>query len=172
MKSGVLDGVFTILDSAGKNMSRIEKLIVLQFDEMKISEKIEYDVENDCIRGPYKQLQVVQARSLTGKWKQPIYSNFDQKITPAILHELIVKLHNIHFTVVALVSDCGPTNTALWTHYDITPEKTWFDHPFQNSKIYFFADAPHIIKLVRNWLLDTGFQFENGLTISKTPLQV
>ena len=33
-----------------------------------------------------------------------------------------------------------------------------------------FADAPHLLKLLRNWLLDKGFQLEDKL-IDKSPLQ-
>lgn len=32
-----------------------------------------------------------------------------------------------------------------------------------------FADAPHLLKLIRNWLLDTGFALKQGV-ITKQPL--
>mgnify|MGYP005984232903 FL=1 len=38
------------------------------------------------------------------------------------------------------------------------------------DKIYFFADAPHILKLIRNWLTDTGFIQEDNVIINKNPL--
>ncbi|KAG5866852.1 hypothetical protein JTB14_020672 [Gonioctena quinquepunctata] len=34
-----------------------------------------------------------------------------------------------------------------------------------------FADAPHLLKLVRNWLIDTGFVLEDGSKIMKIPLE-
>ncbi|KAG5875241.1 hypothetical protein JTB14_001987 [Gonioctena quinquepunctata] len=37
--------------------------------------------------------------------------------------------------------------------------------------MYMFADAPHLLKLVRNWLIDTGFVLEDGSKITKTPLE-
>lgn len=32
-------------------------------------------------------------------------------------------------------------------------------------------DAPHLLKLVRNWLLDTGYTLSDGSIITKAPLQ-
>lgn len=40
------------------------------------------------------------------------------------------------------------------------------------EKIYFFADASHVLKLVRNWLLDTGFMLENGKVVNTEPLKI
>lgn len=41
---------------------------------------------------------------------------------------------------------------------------------FLYRKNIFFADTPHLLKLIRNWLLDTGFVSEDGTKISKWPL--
>lgn len=170
---GVLNSVLKLLEISGKGMSHNEKIVVLQFDEIKIAEKIEYDIKTDQIIGPHKQFQIVQARGLFAKWKQPIYCEFDQKITKEILFNLIIKLANIGFRVVACVNDCGPTNMALWNGLGVCKNKTWIEHPtMENKNIFFFADVPHLLKLVRNWLLDTGFLLENGKEIGKIPLQV
>lgn len=170
MRRGVLHGVFNLLEAAGSAMSNIEKLVVLQYDEVKVHEKYEYDKKNDEIVGPHRYLQVVNARSLCGKWKQPIFADFDQKITKDILNTLCVKLHEAGFRVVACVSDCGPTNTGLWTILGVSWQKPWIKHPCIDRKIFFFADAPHMLKLVRNWLLDSGFLLKNGEKVTKEPL--
>lgn len=116
-------------------------------------------------------MQVVMARGLIGKWKQPIYTDFDQKITPAILNEICSRLHEIGYEVVACVSDCGGGNVGLWRALNISFEKPWFVHPDSKKNIYVFADAPHLLKLTRNWLLDTGFIFGDGTVINKEPLE-
>jgi hypothetical protein len=46
-----------------------------------------------------------------------------------------------------------------------------YEHPFiihqlTGSKIYFFADVPPLLKLIRNWLLDSEFVF-HGSKINK-----
>lgn len=40
----------------------------------------------------------------------------------------------------------------------------------QREPIYFFADAPHLLKLVRNWFIDTGFILKDGTVINKIPV--
>ncbi len=51
----------------------LSKLAVLSFDEMEITKRYEYDQESDCVYGPFKKLQMVIARGLFKKWKQPIF---------------------------------------------------------------------------------------------------
>lgn len=58
-----------------------------------------------------------------------------------------------------VVSDLGSGNqgviSGLIQKFD---GDTFFIHPSdQNLKIFIFADAPHILKLIRNWLCDKGF---------------
>ncbi|KFM69485.1 Transposable element P transposase, partial [Stegodyphus mimosarum] len=60
------------------------------------------------------------------------------------------------------------SNRALWKALQINENKSWCMHPITNENIYFFADAPHLLKLIRNWLLDTGFVLSDNS--SKTPL--
>jgi hypothetical protein len=79
------------------------------FDEVKVKNVLEYDVGNDRILGPHNYMQCVMARGLFSNWKQPIYLDFDKKITPGVLLATIEKLFEISFNV-AIVSDCGSTN--------------------------------------------------------------
>ncbi|EFA13074.1 Transposable element P transposase-like Protein [Tribolium castaneum] len=152
-------------------MSGLEKTVVIAFDEVKVKSLLEYDVAADEVVGPYNQMQVVMARSLFGKWKQPIYIGFDTKMTPSILFKIISELHKISFNVVACVSDCGGGNVGLWKNLEIDENKTFFINPQTNNNIYMFADAPHLLKLIRNWLIDHGFELENGDIINKEPLK-
>ncbi|KAJ4440540.1 hypothetical protein ANN_08681 [Periplaneta americana] len=73
--------------------------------------------------------------------------------------------------VAACVCDMGAANQGLWKGYEVNPTKTWFYNPRTSERIYFFADAPHLLKLVRNWLLDTDLIFSNGKIVSKEPLE-
>lgn len=40
-------------------------------------------------------------------------------------------------------------------------------HPITGKIIYLFADAPHMLKLTRNWFLDYGFVLQDGTIINK-----
>lgn len=65
--------------------------------------------------GPNAQMQTVMARGLFSKFKQPIFVDFDVKVSYDLLMVLIIKLHEIGFNVVGTVSDNGGGNQGLWT---------------------------------------------------------
>lgn len=162
MRKGILDDVLKILEIAGRNMERRERVVILGYDEMSVSETVERDKRNDDIVGPHKEMQVISARGLFANWKQPIYVGFDQQISIPILNEIITRLHAIGFQVVGNVHDCGGGNLGVWKDIGIDheKEKTHMKHPVTNDDIYFFPDVPHLLKLVRNWLLDHGFYYK------------
>lgn len=169
-KQGILTDVLRLIQIAGINMTSFEKVAVIDFDEVKVECVYEYDKTNDEIIGPHKQMQVIMVRGLFSQWKQPIYIDFDQKITQEILNKVLTKLYSIGFNVVACVADCGGGNVGLWKILGISPEKSYFLHPISGKNIYFFPDVPHLLKLVRNWLVDTGFILPDGSMINKKPL--
>lgn len=39
-----------------------------------------------------------------------------------------------------------------------------------NNKVFFFADVPHLLKLTRNHLIDSGFKLEDGGIVNRAPL--
>ncbi|KAL4120898.1 hypothetical protein QTP88_013507 [Uroleucon formosanum] len=63
-------------------------------------------------------MQVFMGRGIFKNWKQPIYVNFDQLITPEILSEAISILYENSYNMVACVSDCGGGNVGLWKKLD------------------------------------------------------
>lgn len=74
-------------------------------------------------------------------------------MTQEILFEIISKLENIEFNVIALVSDMGPSNIGLWKKLGITPLKPFFVNPITHARVHVFADVPHLLKLIRNHFL-------------------
>lgn len=59
-----------------------------------------------------------------------------------------------------MVHDPGSTNLRLWKKYGIDPTVKnicSFPNPCADRDIFVFADAPHLIKLIRNNFLDSGF---------------
>jgi len=108
---------------------------------------------------------VVIARGIASKWKQPIFVDFDTKMTKQILIDIIDRLNQIGFKVVCCVSDCGGGNVGLWKELEVNHEKAIFDTP-NGQSIICVPDAPHLLKLIRNWFLDTGFNL-NGNVINK-----
>lgn len=171
MSQGLLKDILLMMKLAGDDFTAFEKTVVLQFDEIKIKSVQEYDVSKDQVLGPHNQMQVVQARGLFSKWKQPVFIAFDQKMTKDMLLNITMELHNISYSVVACVSDSGGGNVGLWNQLQVNLENPFFKHPNTSNSVYTFADAPHLLKLIRNWLLDKGFQLDGGKKIKKKPLQ-
>lgn len=154
----------TLSHMSSLDMPLEEKLCVISFDEMKCREEWAYDKKADKIIPPKRMVQVVMVRGLRGKWKQPIYYDFDCKMEKATLLLIIEELYKIGFTVVAAVSDLGTENQQLWKSMAITMENVFFKHPSnQNNIIFVFSDVPHLIKLLRNHFLDDGLHYKNKI---------
>jgi hypothetical protein len=155
-----------MLKLAGESFSTFEKTSILQLDEVKVKAVEEYNVAQDEILGPYKYMQVVMVRGLFSNWKQPVFIGFDQKMTKQILFEIITELHKISYNVVARVSDWGGSNVGLWKELGVDINNTSFKYPVSDNHIYMLADAPHLLKLFRNWILDAGFKLKDGSVLN------
>nr|CAH7736811.1 unnamed protein product [Callosobruchus chinensis] len=110
-----------------------------------------------------KSCQTFMIRGLVPNWKQPIYYQFDQPMVKDVLLKIISKLFEANFIVVAIVSDMGTGNVALWRELNVGHDKKCnFAHPCDDSlKIFVWADVPHLIKLVRNHLIDHSFYVDD-----------
>lgn len=134
---------------------------------MKSHALYEYDATLDMIIGPHEYMQCVVVRGLFKKFKQPIYVNFDEKMTPELLNRLIVELHEANLNVVAFVGDNGGGNVGLWNNCGVSYLNTTIKHPITGDNIYMFSDVPHLLKLLRNWFIDGGFQLQDGTIFNK-----
>jgi len=94
VKSGILKSVIQIMQNKGRNLSMIDKLTVLSFDEIYISNKIELERCEEKIYGPHKTSQFVMVQSFIGNWRQSIFY-FDEPMTKEILFEIITLLQEI-----------------------------------------------------------------------------
>lgn len=172
LRNGILEDILRIMDISGQAKSKLFRVTVLSFDEVKISSVYEYCEKEDEVLGPHNYMQVVMARGLFDQWKQPLYMGFDKKMTKDILENIICELHKINYAVVACVSDCGSGNQGLWKGMAINVDKTFCEHPITKKPIYFFADVPHLLKLLRNWFIDTGFVLADDIIITKDPVKL
>lgn len=168
IEPGILHVVLNLMKNA--NMTVKQRVCVLMADEMKIKKVFDYDRATDTVLGPSNYVQVVMARGLFHNWKQPIFFDYDCQLKEGLLFSLIRKLEEINFNVVAVVSDMGGGNRKLWKLLNISNEKPFFKNPFDaTKKVFVFPDAPHLVKLMRNHFLDSGFE-QNGKKITKGSL--
>ncbi|CAB4024778.1 Hypothetical predicted protein [Paramuricea clavata] len=68
---------------------------------------------------------------------------------------------SIGLKVVTIVSDLGSNFQRFISELGITPERPWFLH--NGVKIFYLYDPPHIIKAIRNNLINYNFQFDGKL---------
>lgn len=114
--------------------------------------------KNDIIMEPKHRVQCAMVRGITKAWKQLVYYDFDKAMTKDVLFDIILKLEAAGFVIVAIVSDLSSSNFNLWKSLDISINNTSFTNPATSSRqVFVFADAPHLLKLIRNNFLDYGF---------------
>lgn len=161
IEPGVLLPVIQLLKQKTKKMSDFERLCVLSFDETSVASSWTYDKGTDNLCAPKSKLQCAMLRGLASPWKQLVYYNFDTDMTKDILFDIIVQVEEAGFLVVAMVSDMGPANVKLWRSLSVDINNTSFLNPACGDRdIFVFADAPHLIKLIRNNFLDSGIRLD------------
>lgn len=135
--TGILEDMLGMMKIAAITYGQSDKIAVLQFDEVHVKRAYEFDSLKDEIVGPHSRLQAVMVRGLFKNWKQLIYVDFDKNMTKIILDNLVSRLAEIGYRVVACVCDMGAANQGLWKEYEVNPTKTWFYNPRTSERIYF-----------------------------------
>jgi hypothetical protein len=139
------------------NLDEFSRLCILKFDEMSLTSIISWDKSTDTILRPYSKVQVLMASGICSKWNQPIFYNYDTTMTIELLSEIIVKVENAGYNVTSIVHDFDTQNQSLWKSQSVSLDNPYFINPADTSrKVWTFADAPHMLKLVRNHILDQG----------------
>ncbi|CAD7092701.1 unnamed protein product [Hermetia illucens] len=169
IQPGILKPVLKIMRNA--DLAALAKICVLSFDEMKIKETFCYDQSVDTTLSPAAYVQVAMLRGLFGNWKQPIFYDFNCKMTKDLLFTIIKSVEENGYPIQAIVSDLGGTNRALHKELGVTLENPSIANPVHpDRKIFVFADVPHLIKLLRNHFIDQGFELQCN-TITKDLVQ-
>lgn len=78
-------------------------------------------------------------------------------------------MEKVGYPVLAIVHDLGPTNLRLWRDSDIDPGVSnicSFKNPFAERNIFVLADAPHLMKLLRNNFIDSEFYLPDEKCVS------
>lgn len=160
---GIISTSIEIMQAA-KELTQHQRICVLSFGEMKIKEAYCYDRSTDTTLKPASYVQVCMLRGLLGKWMQPVFYDFDSKMSKEILTDILEKIFDSGFTVVAITSDLANANRELSSKLGVSMDRPWF--LFKEVKIFVFVDIPHLIKRVRNYFVDHGFVI-NGKHVKK-----
>lgn len=176
--------IFDNLKDATSKLKSRDKLCVLVFDEMAIMPHIDYDKNADRLYGFESQsaslkiadhVLVFCIRGCFKKWQQSIYYSFSSSSTKSqvivkILKLLIAEIQNCGLKIVATICDQGCANQAAINSLLIESRKIYTSKELQikrriiiqNQEIVPLFDTPHLIKGIRNNLLNKDLVWELG----------
>lgn len=155
IEPGFLRPILPLLE---KMTDPIERVCIASFDEMKVKEKMEFDFFKKRVVPIAKYVQVMLLHGFYKDWKHVVYYEFDQPMTPHIFLGLIGRIEEAGLVPVAAVSDLGTSNQKLRRLLGVTQEFPCILTPNGNN-LTFFADVPHLLKIVRGHFLHYGFQY-------------
>lgn len=157
------------------------KFCTICVDEMTLKRNLYYDIKNDEVIGFHNvngttspdiasNAYVIMLQGIYCKWKQPLayallatakhYEALD-----IMMNEIITKLSAIGIKLKAIVSDQGSNFDKFAKEVKkITVEKPYFI--YDDIKIFYIFDVPHLIKCIRNNLIQSDFIDKEGNIIS------
>ena len=174
MATGIPQATLNLLKEKVAHMSEMEKLCTLCVDEISLKTHLFYNISDDKIvgvedfGGGYRTNKVATSglvfmlRSISGGWKQPLGYALVNNSCPVdtledLIKEAIDKLDGIGLNIVVVISDMGSNFYSLSLHLKVTAEKPWFVH--NGKRIYLMFDPPHLLKCIRNNLINYTFKF-------------
>lgn len=171
---GILHEVFQNLKLKVQGMAEHERECCLTLDEMSIMSSVEYDNSSGRILGNatlpgHNDIAthglVFMMSGITTRWKQVVAyhytgSSYDGATMKPIISDIIQLAADIGLHVLAVTSDMGSMNRAMWRSFGIVCGKDCqtvnkIKHPCQpNRSLYFLADVPHVLKNLKAALVN------------------
>ena len=174
--TGLTQPSIDVIATKVEAMSSTAKMCVISMDEMSLKSHLFYECSKDKVIG-FEDLGdginsdklatsaiVLMARGIIENWKQPVAYYFvnescSSETVKEKLTDVISKLENIGLNVLGVVSDIGSNFQKFVRELGITPAHPWFMH--NGKKIFFIFDTPHIIKAIRNNLINYNFHVDD-----------
>ena len=100
---------------------------------MSLDDRFCYDATMDQILQGSK-LQLVMVRGLCGAWKQLLFYELDAAMTHKKLVDIASLLESLEFKVMAVVSDMGSSNEAMWRSAGVSGSQTWITNPADHTR--------------------------------------
>ena len=111
-------------------------------------------------------------RSLTAKWKYPVFMDLKYAVSVSRLMNIIFECESVSALVMAISCDQCGGNQGLLAKLGITPDKPYFINPVDALRlIFWFLDWLHLLKNLRSNILDHALITPEGLHISKEDLE-
>ncbi len=169
---GFLTSVVRLISVKAQTMTPRERLASLSFDEMHVKSDVNYDRRHDQVVGPFSGVNVFLLRGICGHWKLPVYYSFNMKSVPKeTFLEVIKKVEEAGVHIVSVCCDGAAANRSLAKKLGVTIDQPWFPNPANpGAMIVWIPDPPHVLKLLRNRLIEEGIVLPSGLQVGKDAL--
>lgn len=170
--------LFDILKLKVQHMNSQDRFCTICIDEMSIKTNLFYNYASDEVIGledngstksviPASSAAVLMVCGLKAKWKQPIAyvlssTGYDANDMKSLLDIIVKELANVGLKVVGLVSDMGSNVLELAEGLGVTQNNSKII--LGGQQMFYFFDACHLIKAVRNNLLMNEFAWEDKST--------
>ena len=166
---GFLTSVVRLIKVKAQTMNAREKLASLSFDEMHIKGDVNYDRRHDQVLGPFSSVNVFLLRGICGHWKLPVYYSFNMKSVPTeTFLDVLRKVEAAGVHVVSVCCDSAAANRSLAKKLGVSMESPSFVNPANpEAKIVWIFDPPHLLKLLRNRLVEEGIILASGTRVGK-----
>ena len=167
----------SILKMKVGKMTEAEKQCSVMIGAMSLKANLFFNIKEDKINGfhelegtqspkPAKNALVIMVRGIFVNWKQPVAyalisecQNYDE--INKWIDKILQKLFETGLIIRTFVSDLGSDLWKASKNRSVTIEKPYFF--IDNKKIYYIFDAPHLMKNVRNNLMQYDFYFGNSI---------
>lgn len=179
VEPGISEAFLSLLAEKVKHGHSSDLDCVVSFDEMFLRGSLFFNkgknivegFENYGHRGRTNRVAdhalVFMAEGLNSKWTLPVAYFFVSKTCPSQMLKLLIKdvvkaLFGIGFNVLGTVSDQGPTNRGAIS--ELRQESGGDDilYSVDDHRLVHVWDMPHILKNVRNNLLTSNLEFDDG----------
>ncbi|KAF0290298.1 Transposable element P transposase [Amphibalanus amphitrite] len=163
---GVMDAAASVLEAITTDMSDMDRLCVISFDEMSLDSRYCYDSTADqVLRG--SKLQLLMVRGLCSPWKQPLYYQLDSAMTPGELVHVIVRLESIGLSVVAATSDMHSSTVSSSSVRRLVELTAAVEEAFRAVTL-----QPTVPPVIGEYAGDDGAATDTGKAVPKLPEDV
>lgn len=181
------NNLLKILKIRCAEMNAKERECVLIWDELSIKKWLEYNSKKDMVEGfvdlgeegrsaaAANHALVFMMRGRQYNWRQPIsYYLASNSVAGDVLVPIILKvldfIESAGFIVKSKVCDLGKPNERAVKLLGITPERPYIER--FGRKIFFNYDPPHLIKCLRNNMLNHDFNVGGEIASFKAIIEL
>ncbi|RVE48224.1 hypothetical protein evm_007081 [Chilo suppressalis] len=185
LSPGINDQIFKELKVSVEKMLHQDRLCTLIFDEMSIAPHIHYNVYTDDLVGFENygnqktekfanHVLVFMVKGIKKNFKQPVAYYFTQTLQSTklkeFIKEVVIKVQATGLKIIATVCDQSTVNVSAINSLISEAKSTYFQAEkewrndviiIDSTKIIPLFDVPHLIKGIRNNLINKNMQYEH-----------